>query len=66
MSDLVEQLRDIRRQPQGPTYKSLRELCGEAANEIVRLRDQITQLECKLDDMHAEYHDARRAGWPVR
>lgn len=42
--DLLAQLRNITRQPQGPTYKSLHELCGEAADEIERLRAANTSM----------------------
>lgn len=47
---LIEQLRDILNQPQGPTYKSLHELCGEAADEIERLRRlaHILVYECEI------------------
>ena len=35
---LLEQLRDLTRQPVGPTYKAVHELCGEAASEIERMQ----------------------------
>ena len=41
---LLEQLQNITIQPQGPPYKSLHELCREAAAEIARLTAQRDRL----------------------
>lgn len=46
---LIKQLRDIRSQPSGPTYKSLHTLCGEAADVIERLTSQCAAYDAVLD-----------------
>lgn len=46
---LLEQLRNLRRQPQGPSYKSLSQLCDEAAAEIERLARENRRLQILLD-----------------
>lgn len=51
---LLEQLRDIRHQPQGPTYKALHELCGEAAAEIERLRVERDDAKADALRLHEE------------
>lgn len=60
---IVTQLRDIQR------YAVLsdlaRSIVGQAAAEIERLQADVTRLKKELEDTHAEYYDARRAGWPV-
>lgn len=49
--NLLEQLRDIRTQPRGPSYKALHELCSEAADEIERLRAENKHLQGIIENM---------------
>ena len=57
MTDIVERLCDLRRQPQGPTYKALHQLCAEAADEIERLR----QGRETMGNLWAREKEARHA-----
>lgn len=49
MSDIVDELRNIQTAPS--PYKSLGQLCREAADEIERLRDIQSAALRRLDDM---------------
>ncbi len=58
---LIDQLRNIARQPQGPTYKALHELCAEAADEIERLQIDYANMMASRNKLWNENAGLKRA-----